>query len=461
MADQAIRVLLIDNNRLFNDLISKILSENYNVQIEKRDALPQTDRIDTEAFDIILADPFQKDSRIEDFLLEVRTLYPRIPIVFVTECRDAEKIIEGFRLGITDYLLKPFQEDEFKRMFQRAVLAFHSKQTPGLEGIFQVCQQLNLCRSIQRFFYILTLYVTKLATSKRAAVFFKSSDKGEYQILHTMGIPKTQEATLQNLIDQDLTDFLESVGTHVLIEAKRLPLPVQKILGEKALYLFLSLGNEKMGKGVVGLNLGNRSRDFVVPWLPKIEELLKESGIIFSNLTDFLKARESALKDDVTGLYNMRSFQLLVETEFEEANRKHYPVSALFMDIDDFKRVNDSHGHLVGSEILREIAQILRHNMRRGELIFRYGGDEFVVILPATNLEQAKRIGERIRLNIARHRFRAREGEEIHITVSIGVASYPDQTRNLEELLKVADEAMYRGKKATKNVVYVAGETLA
>ncbi len=456
MDDQTIRVLLIDEDRLLGDLIAKILKRNYEIQIERRNTLPRADRIGADAFDIILADPFQGNVNFEDFVLEVRTLYPRIPIIFITKNRDPEKIIEGFRMGITDYLVKPFHEDEFKRMFQRAVLALHSGQTPALEGIFQVCQQLNLCRSVQRFFYILALYLAKMVTSKRVAVLFKAARENHYEVLHTIGIPKTKEAILQGLLDLEVSQLLDTVETYAFIQAERLPLPVRKILGEKDVYLFLALGNDKAGKGQVGLDLGLRSRDSIAPLLPKIEELLKESGIIFSNLMDFLEAREIALKDDVTGLYNMRSFQLLVGAEFEEADRKKYPVSALFMDIDNFKKVNDTYGHLVGSKILKEVAEILRHNLRKGELIFRFGGDEFVVILPATHLDQAKRIGERIRVSVGSHLFQARERGGIHITLSIGVASYPDQTKSFNELLKVADEAMYHGKRATKNVVYVA-----
>ena len=459
MGEQAIRVLLIDEDRLFSDLITKILSENYSVQVERRQHLPQAHRINSDTFDIIFTDPFQGGVDFEDFVSEVRTLYPRIPIIFITKNRDPEKIIEGFRMGITDYLIKPFHEDEFKRMFQRAVLALHSGQSPALEGIFQVCQQLNLCRSTQRFFYILALYVAKMVTSKRVIVLFRGSQKSEFEVLHTVGIPKTKEATLQRLIDQETSDLLDSCEVYAFIQMERFSLPIRKILGEKGTYLFLSLGDDRIGKGLVGLDLGLRPQEFVAPLLPRMGELLNESKIIFSNLADFLEAREIALKDDVTDLYNMRSFQPLVGAELEEADKKRYPVSALFMDIDDFKKVNDSHGHLVGSKILQEVAKILRHNLRKGELIFRFGGDEFVVILPATSLGHAKQIGERIRSHIAHHHFQSKEKEGIRITVSIGVATYPEQTKNFNELLKVADEAMYRGKRATKNVVYVAGES--
>ena len=159
MSDQLIRVLLIDADRFSSGLISRILSENYNVVLEVRQHLPKPWRLGKNAYDIILADPFQNDVDAEVFVSEIKTLYPRIPIVFITKNQDPPAIIEGFRMGITDYLLKPFLEDDFKRMFQRALFALYSRQSPALEGIFQICQQLNLCRSTYRFFYILALYL--------------------------------------------------------------------------------------------------------------------------------------------------------------------------------------------------------------------------------------------------------------------------------------------------------------
>lgn len=459
MDDQTINVLLIDEERLFSDLITKTLVDNYEVKIEKWQHLPQAHQIKNDAFDIILTDPFQGEGDFEDFLSEIKTLYPRIPVVFITRNKAPDVIVKSFRMGITDYLFKPFQEDEFKRMFQRAIIDLHSQQSPALEGIFQVCQQLNLCRSVYRFFYILALYIAKTLTSKRVVVLFKDPQTGQYEVLHTIGVSKTKNVTFQKLINQGHFEMFDSHEMFTFVHLEQLPLSFQKILGEKGTYLFFFLGHGKIGKGVLGFDLGVRPQEFVTPLLPKIEELLNESRIIFSNLMAFLKAREIALKDDITGLYNMRSFQPLVEAELEEAEKRGYPVSALFMDIDDFKKVNDSFGHLIGSKILKEVAKILRYNLRKGELIFRFGGDEFVVVLPATSLIQATQIGERIRTNIAHHVFQSREKEDIRITVSIGAAAYPDQTKNFSELLEVADKAMYHGKKGTKNVVYVAGNS--
>jgi len=460
LSDQLIRVLLIDADRFSSGLISRILSENYNVALEVRQHLPKPWRLGKNAYDIILADPFQNDVDAEAFVSEIKTLYPRIPIVFITKNQDPPAIIEGFRMGITDYLIKPFLEDDFKRMFQRALFALYSRQSPALEGIFQICQQLNLCRSTYRFFYILAIYIAKTLSAKRVIVLLQKPESTFIEVLHTMGVPKTQEAPLQELINRERLELPSLHDMFTFVQADKIPAPIRKIVGGAGNYLYVSIGNAELGRGIIGVFLGERAKEPFMPLLPGIEELINESGIIYSNLMEFLKTREIALKDDLTGLYNMRSFKFLVENELFEADTKGYPVAALFLDIDNFKGVNDTFGHLVGSKLLKEIADILMHNLRRGELVFRFGGDEFVIILPATNLDPARQIGERIRSNIASHVFQSREGEEIRLTVSIGVAVYPGQTKNFRELLEAADRAMYHGKKTTKNVVYVTGDSL-
>jgi len=458
--DQFIRVLLIDTDRFISGLVSKILSENYDVRLEVRQSLPELWRMGKDAYDIILTDPFQNEMDAEAFVSEIKTLYPRIPIVFITKNQEPSAIIEGFRMGITDYLIKPFLEDDFKRMFQRALFALYSRQSPALEGIFQICQQLNLCRSTYRFFYILTIYIAKTLSAKRVFVLFQKPGSTFIEVLHTMGVPKTQESPLQELINREKLELPDPHDMFTFVQGNKMPAPIRKILGGRGTYLYVSLGNAELGRGVIVVFLGERTEESCLPLLPGIEELINESGIIYTNLMEFLKTREIALKDDLTGLYNMRSFKFLVEKELFEADTKGYPVAALFLDIDNFKGVNDTFGHLVGSKLLKEVADIFLHNLRKGELVFRFGGDEFVIILPATNLDAARQIGERIRSNISSHVFQSQEGEEIRLTVSIGVAEYPGQTKNFRELLEAADKAMYHGKKATKNIVYVTGDPL-
>jgi diguanylate cyclase (GGDEF)-like protein len=124
------------------------------------------------------------------------------------------------------------------------------------------------------------------------------------------------------------------------------------------------------------------------------------------------------------------------------------------MDIDYFKQVNDQFGHLTGSKLLVEVGQLLLKNLRSIDIVARYGGDEFVIVLPQTPSAVASRVAQRIRKSVEQNVFMKKEGCQIKITASFGVASYPESAKTKEELLRLADEAMYRVKNQTRNGVY-------
>ncbi len=178
--------------------------------------------------------------------------------------------------------------------------------------------------------------------------------------------------------------------------------------------------------------------------------LARHIGLAQSNATRFAQAEALAHTDDLTGLRNDRA--LRTEIDRALASRPKAPFSVLFMDLDHFKRINDDHGHLRGSSALAEVGRVLRGCVRDIDTAARYGGDEFAVVLPGADSGEALKVAERIRRAIAEHPF----PEDITLTVSIGVASCPEHGDEREQILSLADAAMYRGKRAHRNVVYLA-----
>ncbi len=160
--------------------------------------------------------------------------------------------------------------------------------------------------------------------------------------------------------------------------------------------------------------------------------------------------------DDLTNLYNIHYLNHAIDVEIERARRYRSMFSLVFMDLDNFKKVNDKYGHLIGSRVLVEIARLLQNSLRKIDIITRYGGDEFVIILPQTSLDASFLVAERLRKAIEKNVFLRDEGYPIRLTASFGVASYPDNADNKDDLLKIADDAMYHGKFLTKNIVYAA-----
>ena len=159
-----------------------------------------------------------------------------------------------------------------------------------------------------------------------------------------------------------------------------------------------------------------------------------------------------AYLDDLTRLYNARYLDEALERELHGKG----PFSLLFLDLDHFKSVNDTHGHLVGSKLLVEAARVVKSCTRDQDVVARWGGDEYVVLLRETDSGGALKVAERIRRTVESHSFLAREGYGLGVTVCIGVASHPEHGVDRRTLLDLADRAMYRGKRTSRNVVYVA-----
>lgn len=225
-----------------------------------------------------------------------------------------------------------------------------------------------------------------------------------------------------------------------------------------AVMAFPLRGRERVVGAVVGLDRG------VSPEPPKLGRPLARAletllGPVAASLdTALLLKRTEALSvtDDLTRLYNSRYLNHVLRRETKLATRTGRSLSLLFIDLDGFKSINDNHGHLAGSRALVEAGAVIRGSARETDIVARFGGDEFALILPDTGPTGAIAVAERIRERIARHSFLATEGLDIHITASVGVATLPDVALTADELVEAADAAMYRVKDRGKNGIQAA-----
>ncbi|MEK7787822.1 MAG: GGDEF domain-containing protein, partial [Chloroflexota bacterium] len=166
----------------------------------------------------------------------------------------------------------------------------------------------------------------------------------------------------------------------------------------------------------------------------------------------FSEVQRLAVIDSLTGIYNRRQFFTLAAREFERSRRYHEPLSAIMLDIDHFKRVNDTYGHAAGDQVLRVIAVECCGRMREADLLARYGGEEFAILMPVTDRQSALAGAERLRHHIARLSIQS-DSELLTITISIGVATLDETCKDVETLVNRADHALYAAKRAGRNQV--------
>ncbi|MDA8233872.1 MAG: GGDEF domain-containing protein [Clostridia bacterium] len=160
-----------------------------------------------------------------------------------------------------------------------------------------------------------------------------------------------------------------------------------------------------------------------------------------------------AITDELTMLYNYRYFQLILEKELKR--NKYSCLSLIMLDIDHFKKYNDRYGHTMGNRILAEIARIMKENVRDADTVVRYGGEEFGVVLPSTETEEAFRVAERIRQAVDNFVFNCPDGTPTKVTVSLGIACFPWDSENKSELISHADLALYKAKQTGRNKVCI------
>src|SRR5438552_1346623 len=219
----------------------------------------------------------------------------------------------------------------------------------------------------------------------------------------------------------------------------------------------LSCRGRRVG-AIIGLDREPSSRppNLVASVQRAVRLLLEPASVALDNALLLKRAEALSVTDDLTHLYNSRYLNLVLRRETKRASRSGRPLSLLFIDLDGFKGVNDTHGHLFGSRALVEAAAVIRSSARETDVVSRFGGDEFALVLPDTGGEGAYAVGERIRDRIAAHKFLADDGLDIHLTASVGVATLPDVAASAEELVQAADKAMYQVKETGKNGIVAA-----
>ncbi len=217
----------------------------------------------------------------------------------------------------------------------------------------------------------------------------------------------------------------------------------------------LAAGGETFGTLVLAAESFSKEQTETASWL------VGHAVIALENARLHRTVQRQALVDSLTGLANRRLCEAALEKEIARAERFEEPLAVIVADLDDFKLVNDRHGHATGDQVLREFANALKGTVREIDLAGRWGGEEFVVALPGTDLAGGALLGERVRKAFAKRVIVAPNGARLTVTASIGVAAFAGQG-GVNELLAAADTALYRAKRAGKDRVATAetsGET--
>lgn len=260
---------------------------------------------------------------------------------------------------------------------------------------------------------------------------------------------------------EEALERLEKKSFHVVITDIILPvmggLELTKIIrNDKDSDVIVMTGYSDDYSYEEAINIG--ASDFVIKpvrleeLLLRLKRVLKERDLTKERIRMMEKLQKLAVTDGLTKLYNSRSFYSQLETEVDRFNRYKHPLALLLLDLDHFKDYNDTYGHLEGDKILVHFSQIIKSCLRANDTAYRYGGEEFTVILPETGGDEARTVAQRIRAALEAERFSPVNGKKVKITISIGVTEYQPK-EELSTFIQRADRAMYRSKQKGRNMV--------
>jgi diguanylate cyclase (GGDEF)-like protein len=187
-----------------------------------------------------------------------------------------------------------------------------------------------------------------------------------------------------------------------------------------------------------------------------LQALADYAAIAIENARAVQRIQELSITDDCTGVYNSRHMFTVLAEEVRRSERFGYEFSVLFMDLDHFKHINDEYGHLVGSKLLGQFGQFLRRNLRLVDAAFRYGGDEFAVLLPQTGKDAAIRVARRLIKTIREREWLKDAGLSLKLKASVGIATYPHDGTTPHEIVQSADELMYMVKVGGRDSIAAA-----
>ncbi len=461
------RALVIDDSLFWRELVGNIAKQEGYEVYKAEDGLEGYNMAFEVMPNVIFTDiemPKMKGHTLCRLLKNIEA-FKNVGIIIMTSLDETINRFWASTAGADGFLQKgisptKFEEDIrkfLKKNFYFNLEEFDAKKPQKFEEITYLLEDIILKETIKNEVYALYRYI-----SDEEHVFWRLADL-LFQIVPTryvniMTLDPQEGRLFISSKDQKLN--AEKIKKVLFSVFSRPVVPVEwKIMGDglggdyiPKLVPFVF--RDKAGKevGVLGIEEGLSSTDIEI-----VSDVVTNLGELFKLTMSYTSAVRQARYDELTGLLNFRALMEKLTEYFSISRRSKSPLSLGIIDIDDFKTVNDTYGHLIGNEVLRELACLMRVSFRKVDIIGRYGGEEFVIAMANTPLENAKAAFERFRKKVEEHNW-GKIVDNLRITVSAGLASTQDgkKYRTVVEMIEDADKALYEAKELGKNQVVTA-----
>ena len=451
-----VRILIVDDDPKNTKLMCGLLARDDYELATAADGQAALARVDAHPPDIILLDVMMPgmDGYEVTRRLKARPATRAIPIILVTALDSPADRAQGLEAGAEEFLTKPVNPLEIEARIQsmlklkryRDQLAIRSHSEEPLSTGEPTASEAAGGDCRQRILIVeddakdLKLLQGHLAAS-------------QYDVDVVRDGSDAIQAISQNRFDLILLDILLPG-----LDGFEICHRIKQVEDTRDTQVVLITCLSDIENKIKGVELG--ADDYLIkPIDPRelqarVKVLLKKKAYLDSLHAHYEKALNSALLDGLTGLYNHAYFKRFLELEIKRSQRQEHSTSLLMIDLDNFKQINDNSGHMVGDEILGQVAQLIRSAVREIDVVARYGGEEFAVVLPYDDGRTVKTVGERIRHLIESQTFNLSGSDAVQqVTVSVGGANYPADADTADRLIETADRMLYQAKRAGKNRV--------
>lgn len=448
------RILVVEDDSFFREVFQELLREE-GYEVDSAASVAEAlEKLAQREYHVVVTDLVMEGLSGLDLLSRVKQQDPAIEVILVTGHANVETAIYALKNGARDYLVKPINHDELKHTVALCIeqrrLLDENLELKGLVNLFQASRAISNCLELERIYTLVVDALAKEIGVSRGIGYFPVGDS--FVLKEMKGFDQSLGQRVGALIYPYIQRQMKKKG-NIIVRLDEETLKSQGIEDmNKAMLLFICSKTNLQGIVILFNEPGS---DFRIDINNKnLHFLLDQSSLAFDNAVRYAIARDLVNIDELTGLYNYRFLDIALDREIKRTERYASNLSVIFLDLDLFKNVNDTYGHLIGSKVLKEVGMLLQKMTREVDFVFRYGGDEFTIILVETGIAGAAIVAERIRRSIEAHDFLADEGLQIKITACLGYACYPVDSKSKTGLLELSDQAMYHGKLSGKNVVY-------
>ncbi len=465
------RILIVDDDRILSEHLKAGLAEENYYTATVSDGLSAIELVKQDIFNLAIIDLVLPDIQGIDLMRSLNKLSPHTNFIILTGNATVSSAIEALKVGAYDYLVKPFDIDHLKLVIRRGLekqrltlknielIDRLEKEKIKLEIIMEAYNRISGIFQLDELADFVSDKAAQIAEAERATLMVLDEDASELVVKGGKGIEKHKDG-MKMKIGKLVSGWVAQEGEVMLVRDidsdPRMKHQVSSSKYKTKSFISLPIKSDNRILGVINVtDKSARLESFTEEDVRFLTFLAHQTATQIENIRLCEKLAALAITDSLTGVFNHRYFQEELSVEILRFQRYKHNLSLMIFDIDNFKSYNDRFGHPEGDQVLKQVALQIRKNVRQVDIICRYGGDEFVVVVPFTNIKEAEFVADKIRNSVARMDLFDKDHESIRVTLSGGVANFKEGMIK-EELVNLADRALYRAKSEGKNKICVA-----